>query len=71
MCAAEAAAKLPSMDKTFRAYSLDQRLPSPPDMRDWLPDGDPALFISDVVDELDLSANSDAYEWRDGGERSP
>lgn len=65
MYGAEAAAKLPSMDKTFRAYSLDQRLLLPPDMREWLPDGDLALFISDVVDELDLSAIYRTYEQGD------
>ena len=54
------------MDKTFRAYSLDQRLLLPPDLREWLPDGDLALFISDVVDELDLSGIYAAY---DGGDR--
>jgi len=65
VCAAEAATILASMDKTFRAYSLDQRLLLPPDMREWLPDGDLALFISDVVDELDLSAIYRAYEQGD------
>src|SRR5512144_501620 len=49
------------MDKTFRAYSLDQGLLLPPDLREWLPEGDFALFISDVVDELDLSAIYRAY----------
>lgn len=44
------------MDKTFRTYSLEQRLLLPPDMREWLPEGELALFLSDVVDELDLSA---------------
>jgi transposase len=50
------------MTKTFRAYSLDQRLLLPPDLREWLPEGDWALFVSDVVDELDLSAVYEAYE---------
>ena len=54
------------MDKTFRAYNLDQRLLLPPDLREWLPDGDLALFISDVVDELDLSG---IYATYDGGDR--
>jgi transposase len=53
------------MDKTFRAYSLDQRLLLPPDLREWLPAGDLALFLSDVVDELDLSAIYAAYEQAD------
>ncbi len=38
MWAAEAAANLLNMDKIFRAYSLDQRLLLPPDLREWLPD---------------------------------
>jgi transposase len=50
------------MDKTFRPYSLDQQLLLPPDMRAWLPAGDLALFLSDVVDELELSAIYRAYE---------
>jgi len=59
---ADAAVNLLSMDKTFRTYSLDQRLLLPPDMREWLPDGELALFLSDVVDELDLSAIYRTYE---------
>jgi transposase len=51
-----------NMTKTFRPYSLDQQLLRPPDMRGWLPEGDVALFVSDVVDELDLSAIYAAYE---------
>src|SRR6266852_3541266 len=65
MWAAEAAANLLNMDKIFRAYSLDQRLLLPPDLREWLPDGDVALFLSDVVEELDLSAIYAAYEQGD------
>src|SRR6266446_10450130 len=65
MWAAEAAANLLNMDKIFRAYSLDQRLLLPPDLREWLPDGDVALCLSDVVEELDLSAIYAAYEQGD------
>jgi transposase len=54
------------MAKTFRPYDLDQRLLLPPDLREWLPEGHLALFISDVVDELDLAAIVRAY---DGDER--
>jgi transposase len=49
------------MTKPFRPYDLDQRLLLPPDLREWLPDDHLALFISDVVDELDLSAIYQAY----------
>ena len=44
------------MAKGFLPYSLDQHLLLPPDMRGWLSDGHLALFVSDVVDQLDLSA---------------
>jgi transposase len=69
---AEAAlAKLRDMNKTFRPYTLDQHLLLPPDMREWLPEGDLALFISDVVDELDLSAIYRAYDTGDGRGQPP
>ena len=47
--------------KGFLPYSLDQRLLLPPDMRAWLADGHLALFVSDVVDALDLSAIFTTY----------
>src|SRR5713101_7347789 len=53
---------LGTMNKTFRPYDLNQRLLLPPDLREWLPEGHLALFISDVVDELDLSAIFEVYE---------
>ncbi len=56
------------MNKTFRPYDLNQRLLLPPDLREWLPDGHLALFISDVVDELDLSAIFHAYEAEGRGQ---
>ena len=59
------------MTKTFRPYSLDQQLLLPPDMRSWLPEGDLALFVSDVVDELDLSAIMAAYEGGEGRGQPP
>src|SRR2546425_11378413 len=54
------------MTKAFRPYTLDQQLLLPPDMRQWLPEGDLALFISDVVDELDPSVIYGSYETGDG-----
>ena len=71
MTASIALTKLRTMNKTFRPYSLDQHLLLPPDMRDWLPEGDLALFISDVVDQLDLSAIYQAYETGDGRGQPP
>lgn len=49
------------MTKRFRPYSMDEPLPLSPDVRQWLPDGHLAHFISDVVDSLDLSAIFDSY----------
>jgi len=43
----------------------------PPDLRSWLPEGDLALFVSDVVDELDLSAIYTVYENGDGRGQPP
>ena len=54
------------MTNIFRPYTQDQPLLLPPDLREWLPEGDLALFISDVVDELDLSAIYRTYERTDG-----
>ena len=59
------------MTRTFRPYTLDQRLLLPPDLREWLPDDDLAWFISDTVDELDLSAIVAAYESGDGRGQPP
>src|SRR5437660_1803296 len=59
------------MTKAFRPYTLDQQLLLPPDMRQWLPEGDLALFISDVVDELDLAAIYGSYEAGDGRGQPP
>ena len=56
------------MGKTFRPYELNQRLLLPPDMREWLPEGHLALFISDVVDALDLAAIFAAYEGDERGQ---
>src|SRR2546422_2200932 len=60
-----------AMAKTFRPYSMDQHLLLPPDLRAWLPEGDLALFISDVVDAFDLSAIYDAYETGEGRGQPP
>src|SRR5713101_3241647 len=56
------------MGKTFRPYELNQRLLLPPDMREWLPEGHLALFVSDVVDALDLAAIFAAYEGEERGQ---
>ena len=45
----------------FKPYCPDQILLLPPDMRQWLPEGDLAYFIMDIVGEVDLSAIYNAY----------
>ncbi|MBI4873778.1 MAG: IS1182 family transposase [Acidobacteria bacterium] len=59
------------MGKTFRAYNLDQRLLLPPDMRQWLPEGHLALFLLDVVSQLDLTEILQVYEDGDGRGQPP
>lgn len=53
------------MARGFLPYEIDQRLLLPPDMRAWLPEGHLALFVLDVVGELDLSAIMGVYEVKD------
>jgi len=53
------------MSKGFKAYNPDQTFLMPPSLRDWLPEEHLAFFISDVVDELDLSAIYLPYEMAD------
>lgn len=53
------------MAKGYLPYSVDQRLLLPPDMRAWLPEGHLALFILDVVAELDLSKIYAVYDAKD------
>jgi hypothetical protein len=44
------------MTKTYKTYLPDQDLLLPPSLRDWLPENHLAYCLSDVVDQLDLSA---------------
>jgi transposase len=60
-----------SMSRIYLSYDPEQRLLLPADLREWLPEGHLALFISDVVDELDLSAIVRVYESGDGRGRPP
>src|SRR5436309_12414882 len=55
-------------EKTFRAYDPDQVLLMAPSLRDWVPDGDLAHFVADLVDSgaLDLSAIYASYEEERG-----
>ena len=53
--------------RTFIPYEQNQPFLLPPDLREWLPEGSLALFISDVVDTLDLSGIYRVYEDDDRG----
>jgi len=53
------------MSKAFRAYDRNQQLLSRPDLRQWLRDDHLALYVSDVVEALDLSAIMNKYEEGD------
>jgi transposase len=50
------------MPKGYRPYLPEQELLLPPSLRDWLPENHLAYFVSDVVDQLDLSEIHAVYE---------
>jgi transposase len=49
------------MGKSYRPYYPNEELLLPPSLRDWLPENHLAYFVSDVVDNLDLSAMDAVY----------
>src|SRR5881397_1346076 len=55
-------------EKTFRRYDPDQVLLMAPVLAEWIPDGDLAHFVSDLVESgtLDLSAIYASYEEERG-----
>jgi len=56
------------MAKTYRPYVPEQDFLLPPSLRDWLPDDHLAYFVSDLVDQLDLSAITAVYEDEERGQ---
>jgi transposase len=50
------------MAKGYRSYHPDQDLLLPPSLRDWLSEDHLAYFVSDVVEQLDLSKIHAVYE---------
>ena len=50
------------MEKTYRPYDRDQLFLLPPALQDWLAEDHLVHFLSDLVDELDLSAITQVYE---------
>jgi transposase len=55
------------MAKTYRPYSPDQMFLLPPSLQDWLPENHLSYFVSDVIDNLDLSEIESVYEKEDRG----
>ena len=55
------------MAKTYRPYVPEQDLLLPPSLRDWLPEDHLAFFVSDLIDQLDLSAITKRYEVEERG----
>ena len=55
------------MAKTYRPYVPEQDLLLPPSLREWLPEDHLAFFVSDLMDQLDLSAITTRYEDEDRG----
>jgi transposase len=56
------------MAKTFRSYVPEQNLLLPPSLREWLPENHLSYFVSDVVDQLDLSAIESIYAEEERGQ---
>src|SRR5947207_3736666 len=50
------------MAKKYRSYLPDQDYLLPPSLRDWLPEDHLVYFVSDLIDQLDLSAITTVYE---------
>jgi transposase len=56
------------MAKTYRPYYVpEQNLLLPPSLREWLPEDHLAYFVSDLIDQLDLSAITTRYEDEERG----
>lgn len=56
------------MPKGYRAYLPEQDLLLPPSLRQWLDEDHLVYFVSDVVDQLDLSAIHAVYEREKRGQ---
>jgi len=55
------------MGKTYRPYLPEQDLLLPPSLREWLPEGHLAYFVSDLIDAMDLGEIEAYYEREDRG----
>ena len=52
------------MSGQYKTYDPDQLFLLPPSLKEWLPEGHLAYFVSDVVDELDLSEIEKTYSTK-------
>ena len=55
------------MAKVYRSYFPEQDFLLPPSLREWLPEGHLAYFVSDLIDQLDLSQIEQHYECEERG----
>jgi transposase len=55
------------MAKSYRPYIPEQDLLLPPSLREWLPEDHLAFFVSDLIDQLDLSAITTGHEDEERG----
>src|ERR1700674_804352 len=51
------------MGKSYRPYLPEQEFLLPPSLREWLPEHHLVYFVSDVVDNLNLSAQDAVYGY--------
>jgi transposase len=58
------------MSKAYKPNQPEQDLLLPPSLKDWRPEKHLAYFVSDVVDELDLSGIEAVYEKELRGQRT-
>lgn len=56
------------MAKGYRTYLPEQDLLLPPSLREWLPENHLVYFVSEVVDQLDLSSIHAVYEKEKRGQ---
>ncbi|HWP56685.1 MAG TPA: IS1182 family transposase [Candidatus Acidoferrales bacterium] len=56
------------MAKRYRVYEPDQMFLMPPSLREWLPEDHLAYFVSDLVDDLNLSEIEAVYEDEQRGQ---
>ena len=56
------------MAKQYRLYEPDQLFLMPPSLREWLAEDHLAYFVSDLVDDLDLSEIEAVYEGEERGQ---